>query len=1443
MKTKTNHTFFFKAMVLVLAFTLAVLCAPMDALVALAQMSNYTDYSYMTIGKFEDEIKTTVTKGNKYTITEAYIGGDTRYVVGRDLATGTAIGKTADAEEVKYISSSVTVKYASQDVEVTKLTDDAKTSDYGTFVADKLGTYTITYSYVYQVGADEENTFTNKYELKINSELESASISLESNQENFIPSLIDLGQLTPVYDQNDSTVITGYKDVNENDKTFVLPKATITDEDGDEISSDKLTYVVSKDEMTTAGKYVLVTVKGGNDAGDVTLSQQGDEISIPMSTFVDPNKAAEKYTITYALYEKSVDLVSPYLITSTTKSFNVEYDYYADETYDLKLELASSWSDSAQTGVESTLPAAKGVTSKETVDVYYRVKVYHNSTSSTNAWTDIATKDIYADVLEGGYLKDATTFKPLEDGYYTFEYEIFDFYGNSVKSEKGTYEFTDVKDKTNPTPVVYDASQYVGANASNEKIDEDYKLQTRSNPSAPVVVYAIGINDNVSTESTDGVELTRKIVTSDTVTKLTITTHNDKNLVFNYTNTNDQDNAYDNLISNNYNIRKSVGDTITNDTAMLAWLKDNNYMVVVDDVNASKLYSIFNNVEADETSIFADVESVANASTAEEKEAAAIAWLKSDASASKGFAYISSSETFGATGTNGMGTGSYKIHYIAQDAAGNSSEVTKTMSIYSYDDTTAPDMKFSTTLADTYLPDSTITFDAPTASDNYDTNMLVKTMYRYLDSEGKVITIKDKEDKTISTESVAGLKTDLGTNVDKNGTLITEKYSKFFTSTSTGEAGYDVAAGYVDLTDESASSYSIDISEAGNTAVKLQIVTFAYDDCGNVGIYAEEINISNATDNAPPALSTIDKVDFRKDYVQGEEIELPSLTVKDDAASYMSYEVNVYHVASDNTETKIATYDSYSSRDVQHNGLGSYTVYGGKFVASFAGNYKASIAVKDSKNKTIVTFVEYSVASRNIVQPPVISASIESKTVELDESPVISIPTPTVNYEIADSVLYSELNAASTETYVIMGVDENNKATNWSTNHGQAHSFKPTEIGEYNIKYNVKLTVYNRSIFNYEEMKYDKDKGYVGGYFTMVGKSTPIEIVNENEFKVLSSATTNNETYYVVRDDEGNFDVLDSERDSIFVENGNGGINYSTILSGLHVEAFEEITALEDFATWFSELKLYSLDSETYTIIAQDTTGPVIAEQDYAVSMSTEALATTGIKIYGIEATDVGSGINADKSKIVVSWKLANGESGTKTYDKTDNKNMTGDDFIKSSTGKNYDGTYKITYTVYDNNNNYSTKEYTIAVGDNVAPTVTMKEDVLLDTYTVGTSIEIKLSDIEVKDNKELNNSSKTITLTNTSTDTVIEDKGNGDTLVYDLSEVGTYTLTVEVEDAVGNTTTETYEFEVVAKTQDSTLTYKIVGTVLIVVSVLILAGVIVYFVVSKVKLDKELKK
>ena len=708
MKVKRqNRSLGFRGLVLVVAFALAILCMPFNGLVALAQMTQYTDYSYMTIGKVDEEVSTTVVKGETYQIPNAYIGGSKDFVVGK-----TQSGEL-QGSDVTLSSSKVTVRYSSltldeinsgevvaDETDITnKVVVTADEDNYGYFVANKVGTYTITYSYTYHSTAGD---FTNTYELKIESEISSATINFDSNEKNFIPSIIDLA----LAKENDS-----YKNLN-------LPLPEITDEDGEEV--EDVNYVTSRDAIGEKGHYVLISATGGIRGKPVEISGEEGNYFIAGSVFADSNFGAGKYTIRYAYY------LDGQFVTSTTKSTQVYSEnnkYYTD--YKLQLELASDWSDNGQTGVESTLPAATGVTSKdskpesEAVDVYYTVKVYYKASNSSKSYELISAAEYNQDldgnstvdedekvVNKDGTLAHPTAFKPLKDGWYTFEYTITDFYGNTVSSTRGVYEFADIKDEKSPTPLVYDASI---DDEETKYEDASHKLQSRAVPNS-VVIYAIGIDDNVSKADDEGVELTRRIMTDDTVSKLTISDYDKYNLVFNYRNTSSNE-AYTNLLTNNYLIRKQAG-TINSDVEMLTWLQENNYLIVVDNANYTKIYEIFN-----EENFF---EGKTINGEAIDSATKALEWFKSAEAVTAGFGYIDVDETFGATtADNGMGSGQYYIHYIAKDAAGNETDITKSMYIGSYEDNDIPEIKFGTTLADSYLPSATVTFDVPTASDNY----------------------------------------------------------------------------------------------------------------------------------------------------------------------------------------------------------------------------------------------------------------------------------------------------------------------------------------------------------------------------------------------------------------------------------------------------------------------------------------------------------------------------------------------------------------------------------------------------------------------------------------------------------------------------------------------------------------------------------------------------
>lgn len=1439
---RRNRSVIFRGAVIALALALMVLCLPFNGLVALAQLSEYTDYSYMTIGRTSDEFTTTVVKGGKYFIPNAYIGGynasGTNFIIGKATDGALASGVTLK-------SSTVTVSYNTMELDEhtgavegsTDITDKvvvtASEGNYGYFKADRVGTYTIKYSYEYETGS---KVYENSYELKVESEITNASINFNSSDRNFIPSTIDLSL---------AKTGTTYKDMR-------LPKPEIKDDDGETVDA---TFVTNRSDVQDTGKYVLVSVKGGIKSQDVTVSSDANGLYVAGSVFGDENFGAGKYVVKYDYYENGQ------FITSTTKTTQVENTYY-ENGYELKLDLASNWSKSAKTGVETSLPTAVGVTTGDTkpanssVDVYYTVSVYYKKTASGEGYKLLTSEQIakYNEeagetiINADGTLVNPAKFTALEDGWYSFVYDIYDYYyveGSDTadlhhkRSSIGNYAWEDIKDETNPTPIVYDASEKdTDGKLTYRNVKTDLKSRATANG---VIIYAIGIDDNISKNHDEGIELTRQIKTDESVTKFTIDNkYADYNLIFNYRK--DSSEAYSNLIENNYLLKKKLAKenkTITSDAEMLTWLIANGYRIVVDNANAEHIASLFAS-DADSSVITTEQSTrIAELNTAYKNEE------NSDAKAEKltarneyikgvfenalanGFAYIDTNETFGATSSNnGMGVGTYYIHYIAKDAAGNTDSWSQSMYIQSsVVDTEIPEIKITTNLADAYLPSDTITFDAPTVSDNLDSKMQAKVLYRFLDKDGKVISVS-KDEKVVSNNDLTELWADLTTvdARDESGTLLTTKYASYQAEIT----GTYTTDGYVDITSDNASSYSIKLSEGTDKAVKVQIVTYVYDDAGNPSIYANTINILNVTDNVAPKFKSLNNgEDFETEYEQGAEIEIPSFKVLDDAVEFMDFEIKVLYTNSDKTKTEeISTYGSHSNYRAETNGNGYFTVSGAKFIAPYAGSYRVSIAVKDFKNNTIVTFVNYEVEARTVVQPPVVNSSLESKTIELGET--INLPAPSISYDIPNSISYEEFlenGSTATEKFVVRGVDKNGNATRYSIVKPEGSgstkgSFTPKSTGVYTLYYEVDLEVYNHSMFTYHEVDLANDDE--GGYSITGNDSVRINKVGDI-FEVKVGNTI--------------YDVVDENGDVKVYNHGNHSV--STTISSINSDILEGL---------FDNIKVYNLESEKYSITVSDSTAPVINggnRYDYATILDTD---TTEITIYALQASDL-SGLDESNCKITVSAKLADSTPGDTIYSGTEAfKNHTFK--LHNNNGKVLDGVYTITYRAVDKKGNGTSGDefvYTISVGDVDEPTLTFDEGFVEESYEIGTQLRLDKTKIHWDDKGRdfPEDTTPTIKLVNTSTNKEIEFEVVGDYYEFEeFTQVGTYKLTIEVTDAVGHKSThEGFSIEVTEKSTDAVMTYKVIGTILIVISVLILVGVIVYFIVSKVKLDKELKK
>lgn len=205
-------------------------------------------------------------------------------------------------------------------------------------------------------------------------------------------------------------------------------------------------------------------------------------------------------------------------------------------------------------------------------------------------------------------------------------------------------------------------------------------------------------------------------------------------------------------------------------------------------------------------------------------------------------------------------------------------------------------------------------------------------------------------------------------------------------------------------------------------------------------------------------------------------------------------------------------------------------------------------------------------------------------------------------------------------------------------------------------------------------------------------------------------------------------------------------------------------------------------------------------------------------------------------------------------------------------------GEYKITYSCTDGNGNETEKVITVNVGDTQAPEIVLNTSLktkLNNGLTIGTNDSLNINiraringetgytsqDMYVKDNYGFDYKTEDDTdvvynyvkvdlkVSNSSNKAVTPTSTTDDVYTFDFDTAGTYTLTFKVTDEVGNQETYTRTLVVSAASSSGIDATTIIGTVLIVVSAIILVAVLIYFIrgtkfISKKKvLKKEIKK
>lgn len=267
--------------------------------------------------------------------------------------------------------------------------------------------------------------------------------------------------------------------------------------------------------------------------------------------------------------------------------------------------------------------------------------------------------------------------------------------------------------------------------------------------------------------------------------------------------------------------------------------------------------------------------------------------------------------------------------------------------------------------------------------------------------------------------------------------------------------------------------------------------------------------------------------------------------------------------------------------------------------------------------------------------------------------------------------------------------------------------------------------------------------------------------------------------------------------------------------------------------------------SGPYTIEAKDTQKPEITLDYDLNSQRTFPLEKDEddkiklIYLPDFTAEDVLNGIK--EKKVIV--KSPSEKELTVTLDETEGKWK----FTPT-----VDGIYTVVYSATDNANNTTEQTYTLKIGDNTAPSIKIENESAnapAEMKVNSSNLKLSLVDIKVSDNGETklaselvseytNNGYKMFTVTVTGPDgsTISRVDDSGNEYEYKLTQTGKYTITYTARDKAGNEKIVKKTVEVYANESKSVITTETWSIVLIVLSLAILAGVVIYFVKTRDK-------
>lgn len=732
-------------------------------------------------------------------------------------------------------------------------------------------------------------------------------------------------------------------------------------------------------------------------------------------------------------------------------------------------------------------------------------------------------------------------------------------------------------------------------------------------------------------------------------------------------------------------------------------------------------------------------------------------------------------------------TGTYTIRYKAADSSessANTNTISYTVKVVNQNDITA----YQTA---TYAP-----------------NVTLSSFSEYVYNNTSLVFNKPSVSNTITSDY-----SDVRMDVNTTYQFVCNNGIEFTTDEVAITEVNDDGKYELDLDDIITSLVSIDarLSDASQVQ-KIIITASATNDLGVTGTVKRTIDLINTIDSNTPvivsdgnnfevSIATENGVLDNESFTQRSNIVLPDMQFSDTDGSVLSSSIRV----TDPNDSSVALYNSITTSNVV-GGVNTITIKNGYFIAEYAGVYNIRYAVKDSGgNSVYATYgirvilsetptvylaniadfesTEYQLGTE--IFPPKAGLYLNGEYVTSDDS--TSELTIETSWTISPAVWSDDLYPAGLTNEEKIDYKEEWEILNRvqapeiTQINGKNVSFTPYVAGSYTIRYTGSYTTNPGTLE--EVTKTVEDERVIT--ITVKDLTTPEITILEEEYKTypiyINTYVANNEVVIPGFKVTGSYD-MDSVTREVRVTGYDG-----TTITPKYIKTLDE----------------YSNTDEMYTEMG------------------------------------ITSGSEGAAEKLVEFQTYHESFGGMYSFIPNGN------------------GTHTVYYVAVDGNGNESksSAQY-VYVGDCENPeldfgTTEVQESIIPTSVDVGTDFELNMSEL-VKyctDNvSAIDDEDSTLTVTavlRNSSGTKQTNLFGTDSNRYkwEMSETGNYTLYITLTDAAGKTTTREFTIESVAEESSETKVTEIVGIIMIVLSLAVLAGVIIYFVVTGRKLQPKATK